>query len=126
LAIKLGEKATKLIEGKELRLSILLPNGLPRVTPIWIDQDGDLILMNTAVGRIKQKQTTKGKRVSVAIADQNNVYEHVTIQGLVDHTKERADARIDKLANKYTGAKKYELSSPTEQRVIKVEPLRIY
>jgi len=129
LATKLGEKATKLIEEKNFAfLSILLPNGLPMVTPVWIDHKGDLILMNTAVGRIKQKQTTKGKHVSIAIADQNNMYEHVTIQGrVVDQTKEGADAHIDKLANKYTGAKKYERSSPTEQRVIiKVEPLRIY
>jgi len=98
LATKLGEKATKLIEGKNFAfLSILLPNGLPMVTPVWIDHDGDLILMNTAVGRTKQKQTTKGKHVSIAIADKTTCT-NVAIQGrVVDQTKERADAHIDNL-----------------------------
>ena len=97
------------------------------VTPVWIDHDGDLVLVNTVVGHVKQKQTAKGKRVSIAIADQNNMYDRVTIQGRVAcQTRDGADAHIDKLANKYTGAKKYERSSPTEQRVIiKIEPLRV-
>ena len=97
------------------------------MTPVCIDHIGDLILVNTFVGRAKQKQATKGKPVSIAIADQNNMYDHVTIQGrVVDQTREGAEAHIDKLANKYTGTKKYERSSPIEHRVIiKIEPLRI-
>jgi PPOX class probable F420-dependent enzyme len=128
LATKLNEKARKLIEGKNFAfLAVTLSDGKPMVTPVWIDHDGDLVLVNTAVGRVKQKHTGKGKHVSIAIADQNSMYDHVTIQGrVIEQTGEGADAHIDKLANKYTGAKKYERSSPTEQRVIiKIEPLRI-
>ena len=79
------------------------------------------------MGRTKQKNATEGNRVSIAIADQANMYDRVIIQGrVVRQTHEGADAHIDKLANKYTGAKKYERSSPNEQRVIiKIEPLRI-
>ncbi len=125
---KLTEKATKLIEGKNFAfLAVLLPDGSPMVTPMWIDHDGDLVLLNTAMGRVKQKQAKKGKPVSIAITDLNNMYERVTIQGrVVDQLHEGAEAHIDKLANKYTGAKKYERSSPTEERVIlKIEPVRI-
>jgi hypothetical protein len=86
-----------------------------------------MVLVNTAIGRVKQKNAIRNKRVSIAIADQDNMYERVTVQGrVVDQTKEGADAHIDRLANKYTGAKKYERSSPTEQRVIiKIEPLQV-
>lgn len=125
---KLNEKATKLIEGKNFAfLAVLLPDGSPMVTPMWIDHDGDLVLLNTAMGRVKQKQATKGKPVSIAITNLNDMYERVTIQGrVVDQVHEGAEAHIDKLANKYTGAKKYERSSPTEERVIlKIEPVRI-
>jgi len=128
LPAKLTEKATKLIEGKNFAfLAVLLPDGSPMVTPMWIDHDGDLVLLNTAMGRVKQKQAKKGKPVSIAITDLNNMYERVTIQGrVVDQLHEGAEAHIDKLANKYTGAKKYERSSPTEERVIlKIEPVRI-
>jgi len=128
LAARLNEKAKKLIEGKNFAfLAVTLSDGKPLVTPVWIDHERDLVLVNTAVGRVKQKHAGKGKDLSIAIADQNNMYDHVTIQGrVVEQTREGADAHIDKLANKYTGAKKYERSSPTEQRVIiKIEPLRI-
>jgi len=128
MAAKLNEKAKKLIEGKNFAfLAVTLPNGKPFVSPVWIDHDGDLVLVNTAIGRTKQKHAGKGKHVSIALADQNNMYERVTIQGrVIDQAREGADAHIDKLANKYTGVKEYERSSPNEQRVIiKIEPLRV-
>jgi PPOX class probable F420-dependent enzyme len=128
LPIKLNEKAIRLIEGKNFGfLAILLRGGSPMVTPMWVDHDGDLLLVNTAMGRVKQEQATKGKLVSIAIADQNNMYDRVVIRGrIVEQTREGAEAHIDKLANKYTGARTYERSSRNEQRVIiKIEPLRV-
>jgi PPOX class probable F420-dependent enzyme len=128
LPVKLGEKAVKLVEGKNFAfLAIVLPDGSPHVAPVWIDHEGDLLLVNTAMGRVKQKHATKGKRVSIAVADQENMYERVIVHGrVVNQTREGAEAHIDKLANKYTGAKKYKPLSPTEKRVIiKIEALRV-
>jgi len=128
LATKLTPKAVQLVEGKNFAfLGVVLPDGSPHVAPVWIDHEGDLLLVNTAMGRVKQKNASKGRRVSLAISDQQNMYERVVIQGrVVDQTHQGADAHIDKLANKYTGAKKYERSSPDEKRVIiKIEALRI-
>jgi len=128
LATKLTPKTLQLVEGKNFAfLAVVLPDGSPHVAPVWIDHEGDLLLVNTAMGRVKQKNSTKGKRVSLAISDQENMYERVVIQGrVVDQTHQGADAHIDKLANKYTGAKKYQRSSPDEKRVIiKIEALRI-
>jgi PPOX class probable F420-dependent enzyme len=129
LPIRLSEKAIRLVEGKNFAfLAIILPNGSPHVTPMWVDHEGDILLINTSVGRVKQKHATKGKPVSIAITDHTNMYERITVQGRVlEQTYEGAEAHIDKLANKYTGARKYERSSPTEKRVIiKIEPLRIF
>ena len=128
MATKLTPKTLQLVEGKNFAfLAVVLPDGSPHVAPVWIDHEGDLLLVNTAMGRVKQKNSTKGKRVSLAISDQENMYERVVIQGrVVDQTHQGADAHIDKLANKYTGAKKYQRSSPDEKRVIiKIEALRI-
>ena len=30
-------------------------DGSPQVTPVWVDHDGDTVLINTARGRIKEK-----------------------------------------------------------------------
>ena len=129
MSTKLNQEAVRLIEGKNLAfLAVVLPDGSPHVTPVWIDHEGDVVLVNTAMGRVKQRNTTKGKRVSLAISAYNDMYDRITIQGrVIDQTHEGADAHIDKLANKYTGAKRYERSSPTEKRVIiKIEPIRIF
>ena len=125
---KLNEKAVRLIEAKNFAfLATLLPDGTPHVTPVWIDHDGDLVLVNTAMGRVKQKNTTRDPRVSISIADQNNMYDRVVIQGhVVSQSFVGAEEHIDKLASKYTGAKKYQRSSPTEKRVIfKIQPIRV-
>ncbi len=128
LATKLDAAAIKMIEGLNFaHLGTLLPDGSPHVTPVWVDHDGDMVLVNTAMGRVKQKNTVRDPRVSISIIDQSNPYDRVIIQGrVIGQTNEGADSHIDKLANKYTGAKKYQGQSPTEKRVIiKIEPMRI-
>jgi PPOX class probable F420-dependent enzyme len=128
LATKLSEKAIRMIEGKNFgHFGTLLPDGSPHVTPVWADHDGDILLVNTSMGRVKQKNTARDSRVSISIVDQDNPYDRAVIQGrVVGQTNEGAEAHIDKLAKKYTGANKYERSSPTEKRVIiRIEPLQI-
>jgi PPOX class probable F420-dependent enzyme len=93
---------------------------------VWVDHEGDIVLVNTSVGRVKQKNIERDPRVMIAIADSKNPYDRVIIRGRVQQTYKDAEAHIDKLANKYTGAKKYQRSSPTEKRVIlKIEPQKI-
>ena len=127
MGVKLPQNAVKLIEAKNFaHLATLLRDGSPHVAPVWVDHDGDIILVNTAVGRVKQKNIMKDPRVGLSITDQNNPYERVEIRGrVVSQTREGAEEHIDKLANKYTG-KKYQKSSPDEKRIIiKIEPLQI-
>jgi len=128
LAKKLTETGIKLIEGKNFAyLATLLPDGSPHVTPMWVDHEGDMLLMNTAVGRVKQRNITRDPRVSITIVDSNNPYDRIIIHGrVVDQTEQGAEAHIDKLAKKYTGANKYQKTSPNERRIIiKIEPLKI-
>jgi len=128
LTRKLTEGAIKLIDGKNFAyLATLLPDGSPHVTPMWVDHEGDMLLMNTAIGRIKQKNITRDPRVSITIVDSNNPYDRTIIHGrVVNQTEQGADAHIDKLAKKYTGANKYQKTSPNEKRIIiKIEPLQI-
>lgn len=128
MATRLTQKAMVFIEGKNFaHLATLLPDGSPHVAPVWIDHDEDMILVNTAIGRVKQRNVARDPRVSLSIVDSNNPYDRVVIHGrVVSTTEQGADAHIDKLAKKYTGANKYEKSSPTERRIIfKIEPLLI-
>jgi PPOX class probable F420-dependent enzyme len=105
-----------------------MDDGSPHVAPIWIDHEGDMILINTAVGRIKEKNVRRDPRISLSIFDQENPYHMVTIRGkVVELTTAGADAHIDKLAKRYFGVDKYPLRAPGEKRIIlKIKAEKIY
>ena len=120
----------KLFEGKNFAyVSTLMRDGYPQITPTWVDIEDGNILVNTAIGRIKQKNVSRDPRLSIAIADQNNPYDMVTMRGKVIEqiTGDAADKHIDKLAKKYLGKDKYPNRAPGEKRVIlKVKPERVF
>ncbi len=119
----------KLFQGKNLvSLATLMEDGSPHVAPVWVDIDGNTILINTAVGRVKEKNLKRDKRVALSIFDHQNPYHMVSIRGIVtDITTQGADEHIDKLAKKYFGLDKYPYHSPDEKRIIvKIKPEKIH
>jgi PPOX class probable F420-dependent enzyme len=108
-------------------LATLMPDGSPQVTPVWVDLEGDLVLVNTARGRQKDKNMRRDPRVAMAIIDPENPYRYLEIRGRVaEITEEGADTHIDKMAKKYLGADKYPYRQPSETRVIfKIQPERV-
>ena len=118
---KLDEKSVKLIREKNFAfLATVDAKGRPQVTPIWIDSDGEYVLLNTAMGRMKQKNTLRNPRVAVAVLDMSNPYRYAGIRGRVVEQipGQTADDHIDKLAKKYLGKDKYPFRQAGEKRVI--------
>jgi PPOX class probable F420-dependent enzyme len=110
-------------------LSSLMKDGSPHVTPTWVDIEDDKILINTALGRIKQENISRDPRIALSIIDQDNQYEMVTVRGKVTEqiTGDVAEKHIDKLAGKYINMDKYPRRSKDEQRVIlKIKPEKIF
>ncbi|MBI2127359.1 MAG: PPOX class F420-dependent oxidoreductase [Thaumarchaeota archaeon] len=122
--VKLSKKALKIIEGKNFaHLATLMKDGSPQVTPIWVDHDGDFILVNTAEGRLKLRNVSRDTRVAISITDQKDPYTMVAIRGkAVSITTKGADEHIEKLSIKYLG-RKYPWRSPGQKRtIIKIRP----
>lgn len=127
MTVRLTDLAIRLIEGKNIGfLSTLSPDGWPHVTPVWVDRDGDYVLVNSSLGRKKVNNVSRDPRVSIAIADSANPYSWVLIRGRVKETTTTgAEEHIHKLAKKYTGTDKFQ-KGPNEKRVIlRIEPLEI-
>ena len=125
MQVRLSPKATKLIEGKNFgHFATIMPDGSPQVSPVWIDHDGDLILVNTARGRVKQRNSAKDPRVAISIANQDDPYEKILVRGrVISQTTQGAEDHIDKMAKKYTGRDKYPWRVPGEKRIIiKIQP----
>ena len=108
-------------------LATIMPDGSPQVTPVWCDYDGTHIRVNTARGRVKDKNMRRNKKVALALTDPENPYRHLAVRGEVQEiTQDGADAHIDSLAKKYLGVDKYPNRKPGEVRVIyKIRPEKV-
>jgi len=123
------EKYLDLFSGKKAfaALATVMPDGSPQVTPVWFDYEGGKIRVNTARGRVKDRNMSLNARVALSISDPENPYRHVQIRGRVAAVSEEgADAHIDSLAKKYLGQDKYPFRQPNEVRVIyTIEPTSV-
>ncbi|MGD0612362.1 MAG: PPOX class F420-dependent oxidoreductase [Anaerolineales bacterium] len=108
-------------------LATLMADGAPQVTPVWFSTDGTYILINTAEGRVKDRNMRARPRVALCIADPDDPYRYLQIQGKVaEITNQGADAHIDALSFKYHGIPKYQHRKPGEKRVIyKILPIKV-
>ncbi len=109
-------------------LATLNTDGTPQVTPVWVDFDGTHVVVNTARGRVKDRNLRRHPQVALSIMDPENPYRYVGIQGRVTEvTEQGASAHIDKMAKKYLGKDKYPFSAPGEVRVIfKITPDKVH
>lgn len=107
-------------------LATIMPDGSPQVTPVWFDYPSSAIRVNSARGRVKDRNMKEGVRVALSILDPDNPYRYLQIRGRVRRvTEEGAAAHIDSLAKKYLGQDKYPYHQPGDVRVIyEIEPLR--
>ena len=108
-------------------LATLMADGTPQVTPVWVDYDGAYVRVNSAKGRVKDKNMRRDKRVGLSIQDPDNPYRYLAVRGEVaEITENGADAHIDVLAKKYLGKDHYPFRSPGEVRVIyKIRPNKV-
>jgi PPOX class probable F420-dependent enzyme len=125
---EIPEEAAHLLEGRHLaHVATINADGSPQVTPVWIDHDGDTVLINTARGRVKDRNLSRDPRVSISIVDSENPYQPLTIKGrAVELTEEGADAHIDLMAKRYLDEDVYPFRQPGEVRVlVRIEPERV-
>jgi PPOX class probable F420-dependent enzyme len=108
-------------------VATLMDDGTPQVTAVWIDEENGYVLVNSAVGRVKDKNVRRNPNVAVSATDPDNPYRSLAIRGkVVEYVTEGADEHIDKMAKKYMGKDKYPFRQPGEQRVIyKIEPVSV-
>ncbi len=100
-------------------LATLMADGAPQVTPVWFNTDKTYILINTAEGRIKDRNMRSRPSIALCIADPANSYRYLQIRGKVfNFTTTGADTHIDSLALKYLGVPTYPYRKPGEKRII--------
>jgi len=109
-------------------LTTLMPDGSPQTQPVWVDFENGRVLVNSALGRQKDKNMRRDPRVAITLIDPDNPYRYLEIRGKVKEvTQNGAAQHIDKMAKKYLDKDKYPFAQPGEQRVLyKIEPEKIH
>jgi PPOX class probable F420-dependent enzyme len=128
MAITLTEKHKKLITDKNFgHIATLNQDGSPQVTPVWIELDGNHLVVNSEQKRKKVRNLKRDPRVSVSIQNAENPYQYIEIRGrAVEITDKGGFEGIDRLSAKYTGQEKYPGNAPGDVRiVIRIEPEHI-
>jgi len=125
----LDERDRELVKAKNFaHVSTLRPDGTILTLPVWVDLEGDEIVLNSAEGRAWPRNLRERGQITVTVQNLENPYEYVTITGRkVDDTNEGADAVIDALAKKYLDVDSYPARKEGEKRVtFKIAPERVY
>jgi PPOX class probable F420-dependent enzyme len=109
------------------QLATLMPDGSPQNTQVWVDTDGEHILINTAQGRQKERNVQRDPRVAVNVVDPTNAWRIGMVRGrVVEVTTDGADELIDQLVKKYLNEESYPFRRPEEVRVtLKILPDKI-
>jgi len=103
--VMLNAEMIEIIDGKNFAyLATTMADGSPHVSPVWIDRDGDLLLINTVPGRMKHRNVSRDPRVAISLMQMKNPYRHLLIRGrVIEQTQQGALNHIDRLARKYLG-----------------------
>ncbi len=99
-------------------------DGSLQSTPVWVDYDGEHVLINTARGRRKDRNLQERPEVALSVHDPDDPYRYMEVRGTVaGETEDGAEDHIDKMARKYLDVDEYPLADEDEVRVIyRIQP----
>jgi PPOX class probable F420-dependent enzyme len=120
MSAKIPEKFMDLVrEPAFANLATVMKDGSPHVTPVWFDYDGECVRINSARGRVKDRNMRNHPQVALSIMDPKNPYRYLEIRGHVTEiTEDGADEHIDRLAKKYLNVDTFPNRSANEVRVL--------
>ena len=110
-----------------VQLACYMRSGAIQVNPVWCSFDGSHVWVNSAKGRVKDRNMRANPNVTILALDPDNAYRWLEVRGMVDEiTEEGADEHIDDLAELYLNQRPYPFRQDGEIRVIyKILPQRV-
>jgi len=114
-------------------LTTMMAEGTPQSSLVWVDYDGEHILVNTTLERQKGRNMQANPKVTVLVIDPQNTSRWIEIRGkVIGLTATDAEAHADRLTQQYTGKQHfYGDVYPVEQRekesrvIVTIEPVKI-
>ena len=127
MPLKLSDDVKALVRAANFaHLATLMQDGSPQVAPVWVDTDGDLVLVGTGEGSLKAKNTRRDTRVGLSIIAMDNPYREAQVRGRVAERRPDADFKtMDRISRKYTGKPFPFRDNPAQRVVLAIEVERV-
>lgn len=115
-------------------LTTIMPDGAPQSSIIWVDYDGEYLLINTTLERQKGRNMRANPKVTLLVIDPNDSSRWIEVRGQVKEiTQENAEAHADQLTQRYCHNKRHFYGDiyPVEQKqketrvIVKVQPRKV-
>lgn len=109
-------------------LATVRANGTPHVTPLWIDHNGDTLLVNVRLDRVKAANMRERPAVAISIVDPRNPFRYLAITGrVVSWSEDGWREHMDELSRRYLKVARYPWFFPGERRAIfQIAPTHVY
>jgi PPOX class probable F420-dependent enzyme len=120
-----------LLEGDALGyLATIRRDGSPHVTPLWVDHDGNTVIVDVRVDRVKAANMRERPAVALSIGDPRNADRHLDITGRVVSWSEDEDSwreHMNRLARRYLKVAEYPWFFEGERRqIFRIEPTGVH
>jgi PPOX class probable F420-dependent enzyme len=124
--VSLPPLALDLLRGTSIgHLATLMADGSPQVTPVWVDTDGENVLINTLAGRQKHRNMERDPRVAIELMGRDP-YSYVQIRGrVIEMTQQGGVEHIMGLARKY-GDGDFHVRPGDVRLIVKIAPQRVH
>ena len=121
MGIPLSDDIKALVRGANFaHLATLMPDGSPQAASVWVDLEGDRIIVGTSEGSLKAKNTKRDARVALSLVAYDNPYVEAQLRGRVAERWTDADFKImDRISRKYI-RKEFPMRDNPDQRVVLV------
>ena len=123
MGIPLKDEIKALFRGANFaHLATVMADGSPQVAPVWVDLEGDRILVGTSEPSLKARNTKRDARVGISIVSQDNPYVEAQIRGrVVERRPDPALAVKDRISRKYTGKDFPWRDDPAQEVILVIE-----
>ncbi|HET7236618.1 MAG TPA: PPOX class F420-dependent oxidoreductase [Actinomycetota bacterium] len=125
---ELTDRDLEYLSGTHFAILVTMnPDGSPQATITWVDAAEGHVLINTARGRVKDRNVRADPRVALTVLRDGNAYDWISVYGtVVDiEVSERAERHIDELSHRYDGHG-YTYTPGQVREILKIRPDRIH
>jgi PPOX class probable F420-dependent enzyme len=115
-------------------LTTMMPDGMPQSSIVWVDYDGEYVLINTTLERQKGRNMQANPKVTILVIDPEDSSRWIEVRGQVQEiTRDCADAHADKLTQRYCPDKRHfygDIYPPEQQEketrvIVRIVPVKI-